>query len=207
MSPERKRPFHPDDFPEGMTRASWRFRDWHRFRKEYEDYYDPLDRGIFDCIGPEMRARHSATPEDLSRIAFWKFGSWRHETKILSAWNRATVAPLSRRVFRMGKDDAEDQVRALTTEEDGLDGFGVPMASALLTVFDPQHYAVIDRYAWYAYAAARAGRRTIKSSFSNRDYVEYLAFCRDRGRGLEWSARDVEKALFAWGEAKVGGKA
>ncbi|HEX9430463.1 MAG TPA: hypothetical protein VF944_08810 [Candidatus Bathyarchaeia archaeon] len=175
--------------------------DWEQLRSAYDDYYAPIDYGIFEILGPAMRGRGHATIEDLDRIAFWKFGSWRHRKRIGSVRNKRLVRSLTSRVFGMDKEEAVDQVRLLGWEESGLDGFGVPMASALLTVFNPKHYAVIDRYAWFTYILLLHGKRQVKTGFTPTDYGHFVRYCRMRTEDLPgWTAREVEKALFMWAE-------
>lgn len=77
------------------------------------------------------------------------------------------------------------------------------MASALLAVFNPENYAVIDRYAWRTYATLSLGKPSLKTSFSPADYGRFVTFCRTRRESLPgWTTRDIEKVLFLWGEQR-----
>jgi hypothetical protein len=68
----------------------------------------------------------------------------------------------------------------------GLRGVQVPMASAILTVFDPERYTIID-----VRALQTLGIRQPYLSVDH--YLEYLAFC--RAGASEVTLRDFDRAL------------
>ncbi|HJQ71324.1 MAG TPA: hypothetical protein VKA70_20265 [Blastocatellia bacterium] len=78
-----------------------------------------------------------------------------------------------------------------------LKGVGVPTASAILTLTDPQDYGVIDIRVWqvlYHYGAVAT--RASGVGFSSENWLEFLERLRYWARKFNVSVRDVERALF-----------
>lgn len=73
-----------------------------------------------------------------------------------------------------------------------LDGVGVPVASALLAMYQPERYGVMDRRAW----KTLFGRD--KAPFTARDYVRYLRRIRELGAEVGLTPREVDKALWQY---------
>ena len=74
----------------------------------------------------------------------------------------------------------------------GLHGVGVPMASAFLTAINPLRFTIID---WRALKALAVK----KSVVTIDDYLEYLAYCRTQAERIEFSLRDLDRALWVVG--------
>jgi len=78
-----------------------------------------------------------------------------------------------------------------------LKGVGIPTASAILTLTDPQDYGVIDIRVWqllYQYGAVAT--RPSGVGFSCENWLEFLARLRYWARKFNVTVRDVERALF-----------
>jgi thermostable 8-oxoguanine DNA glycosylase len=78
-----------------------------------------------------------------------------------------------------------------------LRGVGVPTASAILTLTDPQDYGVIDIRVWqllYQYGAVAT--RPSGVGFSTENWLEFLERLRYWARKFNVTVRDVERALF-----------
>jgi hypothetical protein len=79
----------------------------------------------------------------------------------------------------------------------GLRGVGVPVASAILTMIDPQRYTVIDRRALWTLGVRRQGDDGWPDlALTIDDYLGYLDFCRARSTELGISLRDLDRALW-----------
>jgi hypothetical protein len=79
----------------------------------------------------------------------------------------------------------------------GLEGVGVPMASAILTLIDPRRYGVLDIRVWrllFARGAVRTNRAG--RGFTVGQWLDYLARLRAEARARRWSCRALEWALF-----------
>ena len=78
-----------------------------------------------------------------------------------------------------------------------LKGVGVPTASAILTLTDPQAYGVIDIRVWqllYQFGVVATRRSGV--GFSCDDWIEFLERLRGWARRFNVTVRDVERALF-----------
>jgi hypothetical protein len=76
----------------------------------------------------------------------------------------------------------------------GLQGVGVPVASAIMTAIFPERFTIIDFRALEALGAKRFSTSSI-----NR-YLEYVSFC--VALSVEWgmSLRELDRALWKWSE-------
>lgn len=104
-------------------------------------------------------------------------------------------------------EDVEDALRTMVDCEDDrtcvasltkLRGVQVPMASAILTAFNPNRFTVID-----VRALETLGARQPSPTIDH--YLVYLEFCRGTAKKLGVSLRDFDRAL--WQQSKNrGGK-
>jgi hypothetical protein len=77
----------------------------------------------------------------------------------------------------------------------GLQGVHVPVASAILTMINPQKYTVID------YRALEALGTDSKDRTINF-YLEYLNACRQLAKTHGVSLRDLDRALWQWSKER-----
>ena len=108
-----------------------------------------------------------------------------------------------RGISRLGHNSDEDIADALhlaviaQTERSavavliGLNGVDVPVASAILTVIDPERYTIIDFRALESLGANVSGK-TIGF------YLDCLAFCQGLARQNNVSLRHLDQALWQW---------
>jgi hypothetical protein len=78
----------------------------------------------------------------------------------------------------------------------GLRGVQVPMASAILTAIDPEHYTIID-------VRALQSLGVTQSSPSVDHYLKYLDFCRSAAKERNVPLRAFDRAL--WQRSKNSG--
>jgi len=114
----------------------------------------------------------------------------------------------SQRALNLLHNNTEDEIFealdiALDTEHErtaiavlcGLEGFGVPMASAVLTAlhssFDPDRFTIID---WRALEALGCKDETITLPL----YLDYLDFIFDLKERTGHSLRVIDRALWQW---------
>jgi hypothetical protein len=139
----------------------------------------------------ELRAAHRRaylTRRELEAVCYWKSPrAIRHIRANTPARVRAaTRAALATRSERRRLD-------ALVQ----LDGVSVPMASAVLTLLQPERYGVLDIRVWQVFHAlggveSNPGGR----GFTFAHWSRFLALLRHFAKRLRVSARDVERALF-----------
>lgn len=79
----------------------------------------------------------------------------------------------------------------------GLHGVSVPVASAILTLLDPERYGVLDIRVWQLlHALGAVARKPSGRGFAGADWESYLACLREAARRLRTSVRRVELTLF-----------
>ncbi len=108
--------------------------------------------------------------------------------------NERTVEKITAQALKPGLSD-DKRIHELWK----LDGVSTPIASALLTIRNPDEYAIIDRIVWGVCRGWVQGQKTYDSAAS---YLRLLVFCRDQKKelGAPWTARRIECALYAMGE-------
>ena len=78
-----------------------------------------------------------------------------------------------------------------------LHGVSVPVASAILTLLDPQRYGVLDIRAWQMlYSVRGVDANPAGRGFTVGQWIHYLETLRRHARRLRASARAVEYTLF-----------
>lgn len=73
-----------------------------------------------------------------------------------------------------------------------LRGVGIPVASAVLALFFPNEYAVIDYRAW---RQVFDEERTV---FFMREYKQYMGEIRRLADELQWPAQEVDFAIWEY---------
>jgi hypothetical protein len=75
-----------------------------------------------------------------------------------------------------------------------LEGVRVPVASALLTVWDPTQHTIID-------VRSLRALETLGQLTQPCRYVDYLDICRRIARRLDIDLRTLDRALWRWDKA------
>jgi hypothetical protein len=168
-----------------------------RYRDDYEAEGFALlgdDDPGFPSAGDNIRARGFARLPEIFEIAYWKSPRKAHLVKNNPG---AVVEAGTRLAFSLMKTAPVYAARSL----DILDGVGIPTASAILTVADPQDFGIIDIRAWQALSRQCPSRFPWKeySGFSSKDYRCYLETIRDLASANGLSSREVDMALWEIG--------
>lgn len=161
-----------------MIDRTW-IDDW---AKEYDDKYDVK---VLDEIGPRVRERGYYDREDLLAV-----GRWKARGRTQAALNASKDKEI-RDITRMALEaELPYQHRILTL----LHGVGVPMASALLMVWQPDQHTVID---------VRAVNSLVKNGAIDNPaprlyppYMDYLDVCKKIRERCGGSLRTVDRALY-----------
>jgi hypothetical protein len=171
------------------------------------NYWD-LESYIFDTIGPVVRSRGSLTLPEFLTIGYWKaprqLSNYRkneHNDEGMTVPDVTGVA-LS--------DVTLDSMRPNALS--ALSGVRVPVASALLTVWHPHDFTIIDVWALKTLSAARESIGG--TSFSDHGqpwwedhYDDYLLACKAIvARVKPFTLRDVDRALWKWGQLNARAK-
>ena len=126
-------------------------------------------------------------PEFL-RMCSWKSPRPRH---LYQSNSSARIRSVSIKLF--AAESERGKIELLTS----LKGVGIPTASAILTLTDPQAYGVIDIRVWQLlYQFGAVTTRASGAGFSIDNWLEFLERLRYCSRRFDRSVRDVERALF-----------
>ncbi len=158
----------------------------------YEKWYGALDHSLFDEVGASVRSHGFYTLPELCQVNSWKVGSSRNDGRIIR--NKGRVEAITGEAMKPG---IPDSVRLNWLWK--LEGVSTPIASALLSVWNPVDYPVIDWVVWDVCRELLKGTMTYDSA---KSFGQFADFCR-RQRDLlgpPWTARRVEQALYALGD-------
>lgn len=155
------------------------------------------DWGATEALKADLaRLRTQRTPfyltgDDLESIFRWKLsaqygrGKRLRDTNSEAAYRIATTAAFSVDEPDDGLD-LELRVGFLTT----LCGVGVPVASAILALVEPERYCVIDFRGWRAVFGER------RQTFGIPQYRAYLGRVREVAAELAWSPQETDLAIW-----------
>lgn len=143
---------------------------------------DRRERDLLDVVGPAVADRGYFRRDDLIAVGRWKSAR---------AVGRLDANP---------DDDIEDITRAALAAPDRLkhrllhllSGVRTPMASALLTVWNPARFTVVD------YRAIETLRACGELDGPDPLYQPYVALCRTVSARVGTDLRTLDRALWAW---------
>ena len=173
---------------------------------EWKEEHDLL----FESMSTAIQSRGEISVDELQRISQWKVQGKRNDSNI-NQNNDREVERRSRAALEASSD--VEAIEELTE----LSGVGVPMASTVLTVADPSHYAIIDYRAFRGLAAAKPeliesdGYATLAEFMGHfRTYLKkaeayafYMEHVREIAETEDLSPREVDMALWAFDKAKA----
>lgn len=186
-----------------------------KFREEWEDkpieYLDESGNWqedsdpLFGSISTAIQSRYYLSVRELRQISQWKLQSSRNDHNIDDNTSDEISQQLDTAL------EASTDIEAINALIE-LNGIGVPMASTVLTVAKPSHYAIIDYRAFRALAGVKP---EIVDSREYSEYAEFLEHFRiylkspesygyymDHVREIagaeDLSARQVDMALWAF---------
>jgi hypothetical protein len=158
---------------------------------EYYRGWDEADRKTFENIHSEILKNRFLTKEQLFEIAYWK--TPRKSKIVKNSENNPQEIVKSITEFALKMTDEKYKIRILCS----LDGIGIPRASAVLTMSDPEKYGIIDVNAWFALFGEK------KLYFTEDDWVDYLEKIRELAKKYEKTPRQIDMALMKYGQKRV----
>jgi len=99
---------------------------------------------------------------------------------------------VTRAAFEIAKPDRNYEATVRIGILTALPGVGVPVASAILALTDPDRYCVIDFRGW------RAVFDEDRRVFSVRNYRDYLAEVDRLAGQLKWPVQETDLALWEY---------
>jgi len=165
-----------------------------RYAHDYsEDSWSLLDDDDprLPRAGQGMRERGFVLSDELYRIALWKS---RRRADLIKANSDHVIERVTELALALKDTDPGYAIDLLTV----LKGVGVPMASVVLTVADPQEFGIIDIRAWQALSRWQPDRFPWKDSsgFTVSEFLRYLETIRELARHGGLLCREVDMALW-----------
>jgi hypothetical protein len=153
-----------------------------------------LEDRLLTSIGPAAKTRGYLTKNDLEQIGTWK--SRGRNNHLLNSNTDADIETLTGMAL-----GAPDHLRHCVLSI--LDGVRTPMASAILTVVDPDRFTVIDVRAIAAFDDLRRLGLVGPSLLLHKEgqfppYHEYLECCRRMASEFGIGLRTLDRALWKW---------
>jgi hypothetical protein len=183
LPPRTKRRAVKDEPPSDDTPPARFSKDWILERAERYGY---ADDSVARAAGARAARAGAYSRDDFLTIVRWK------SARALPRAERNTAASVSTatRASFAAKDELS-RIAAMT----GLEGVGVPVASALLHFAFPDAYPILDFR-----ALASLGESTTMTQYSPSFWARYVERCRDLAKDAGVSLRDLDKAL--WQDSK-----
>jgi thermostable 8-oxoguanine DNA glycosylase len=150
-----------------------------------------IERYLFKEVHPRFEKEGTLEPFDFFAIVTWK--SNRTKTKVKKGLADAgkTVQELMREVAQA--ETPRDKVKVLVQ----VWGIGLPIASAILTVCDPETFTVLDYRAWETLKGAAVPGLPEDYPATPDEYLDYCRVCRQLAERVGMSLRALDQAL--WG--------
>lgn len=147
-------------------------------------YHYPGEDHLLSVIGGQVRARGEYTRDEFLQVGRWKSA---RATSYLAKNSDEMIAAVTRTGLAA---PTLIKHRVLTI----LSGVGVPMASALLTIWNPDEFTVIDVRAISTLRAAGL----LHPGAHLPPYVQYLDLCRRLALDIGADLRSLDRALWQW---------
>jgi len=143
--------------------------------KEYAKYYK-TEENLFK----ELKNAKSLTKQQLRQVIFWK------SPRNLKQEKNSEEDVINKTIDALSKTVDEEKIKTLCD----LKGIGVAIASAILTMVNPEKYGIIDFHAW------RALYKEKKESFTKKDYIKYLKEIQKTAKEENITPREIDKGLL-----------
>ncbi len=164
------------------------------FVHEFSTLYDQTElsveeQALFAEISPKLQVRGEYELEEFLAVCYWKSTRTR---SLVQSNTRETVSEVTRIAFNCS-ESLRVQVLSL------LKGVSTPTASALLTVWKPTSYTIID--VRVLSALHRLSHRLLSPdsmTLVEKSYSKYVGLMRAISNDLECDLRSLDKALWTF---------
>lgn len=181
--------------------------DWAQLARAHEEYrtqVSPAYDEVLNQVSERIAGAGSIGKLDIGALVFWKRlranTPWANE---LGAMPDHDVRSVTAEAVKVANDDkiptshAAERARDALRELPGF-GSGPALASAVLTAAAPGRMAVYDRRAWNGLTKLGLELPRERRYGHYLERIEHLRLCASE-RGVDWSARDVDVALYMLG--------
>lgn len=157
-----------------------------RFLKNLNFYIDQYDqeKQVFK-LGNEIKKRGWLTREEFFRICLWKS---RRPKNLYELNTKEEIEEKTKRAF----SEIHEVKRMVHLTE--LKGVRIPTASAILSVYNPEDYPIIDER---CIQALKELNLITWSTITSNSWLMYLEIIRSLSKENGKTAREIEKGLFA----------
>ena len=158
----------------------------------YEQYYS-LEEYLFNEISENFKSNKSLTEQEFFSIIIWK--SNRSKTKVLKGIlkSKKSIEELTNDIFKT-KDDKERL--ALLTD---IDGIGIPIASAVLSVCFPKDFTIADYRAVDSIKDIYNEEEINPDNWTPEKYFEYRGWCLAIQKQFNLGTlRETDKVLWGY---------
>lgn len=145
------------------------------------------DKITFDHIHKILKETRCLNREQLQDAAKWKT---KRVSKIVNSNPKDVVNAVTTLALSIPDEHMKLKIGILCS----LYGIGIPRASAILAMSEPEKYGVIDRYAWKAITGKQ------RLGFSIRHWDQYLRNIRELAERHGKTPRQIDMALMMYGQ-------
>lgn len=139
----------------------------------------------------ELRTPLYLEPADLAPVLSYKLRQQEARTrKHRRDWSPELVTAITRAAFSVSLANREVELLSRVSILTALPGVGVPVASAILAMAEPERYAIVDFRVWQQIF----GRS--KRKFSPADYLAYMRKLWPLSEQLGWNPQVVDWCLW-----------
>lgn len=162
--------------------------DW---KMRYDEERKPNDRKMERELRKKFQGQRFMTKEDLIRVVKWRFrgrlaGRQEKLLELIKPVEDSHIKSRSRAAFR-AKDD-EARLKFLFQ----IEGVRNILASAVLALYDPDNYGVLDMGVW----RALFGKEPRDMFVNPKRAIEFFEKLREISTKMSMPCRDIEKAIF-----------
>ena len=150
-----------------------------------------LEGYLFGTVSPRFVAKGTLSAYDFYSIVTWK--SNRAKKRIRAGMAAAGKSPGALMQEVSAATTLEAKVETLLAVE----GFGLPMASAILSVCYPDRFTLLNGRSWQGIVEMAPDNLPARRPMTAAEYVQYCAACVDLAKRLGLLLRDLDRALWA----------
>ena len=162
------------------------------FVLEYSERYNKneeskLERNLFSCVGPAVQRRGEYRKDEFLQVCAWKTSRTK---SLVNSNSENLIEELTRIAFSCSEELRTSILKILR-------GVSTPTASALLTVWRPDLYTIVD-YRVLSSLKQLSHSDLVKVSHESlsHSYVVYLTLMRKISIDLSCNLRSLDKALW-----------
>lgn len=159
---------------------------------EYLNFYNQgeessSERFLFKCVSPAVEKRGEYLQEEFLQVCDWKTTRTR---SLVRSNNPSHIAEITRMAFQCS-DNLRVPVLSI------LRGVSTPTASALLTVWKPDEYTIIDFRVLSALSNLSHGAiAKTDLTRAQKSYIDYLILMKTLSESIGCDLRSLDKALW-----------